>query len=596
MLLGKVTNKYYLKYALFFLIGTIALILVDYFQLYIPEYLGDMVSLLDSDKTVQLADVLYIVKGLIRVALVMFVGRIVWRFAILNASQRIEAGIRHEMFLKAERLSQRYYHENKVGAIMAWFTTDLETIEEFLGWGSIMMVDAIFLSIMVVTKMLQLDWVLSIVAFAPMFLIIILGALFEKHMGLRWEHRQKQFDRLYDFAQENFTGIRVIKAFVKEYQEMRAFDKVALENKEANLDFVKVHIFFEVLISIVITIIIAIIMGIGGWFVYAYANGAPIVVFGHEIILEAGKLVTFIGYFDTLIWPMMAIGQLVSMHSRSKTSLKRVERFLFEEEEIKTCEKAIFLDEVKGKITFKNFNFMYPDAKHAALRNINFEINPGEIIGVVGKIGSGKTTLVNTLLRLYNVEENTLFIDDVDIMKLDLHNVREHISYVPQDNFLFSDSVKNNIAFSNRTHSFANIQSAAKFADVDNNIVNFTSGYDTVTGERGVTLSGGQKQRISIARAYIKDAPIMIMDDSVSAVDVKTEETILENIATQRKGKTTIVIASRVSTVSGMDRILVLNDGCVEAFDTHENLLEISPTYQKMVFLQELEKEVSSHV
>jgi len=596
MLLGKVTNKYYLKYALFFLTGVVALVLVDYFQLYIPEYLGDMVSLLDSGKEVTLNDVLYIVKGLVVVALVMFTGRIVWRFAILNASQRIEANIRHEMFLKAERLSQRYYHENKVGTIMAWFSTDLETIEEFLGWGSIMMVDAIFLSIMAITKMVTLDWVLSIIAFLPMLLIIVLGAMFEKQMGERWEHRQKEFDRLYDFSQENFTGIRVIKAFVKEMQEIHAFNKVAKENQKANLDFVRVHIFFEVLISLVITIIIAIIMGVGGYFVYASVNGTPVVILGHEIILEAGKLVTFIGYFDTLVWPMMAIGQLVSMHSRSKTSLKRVERFLDEEEEIQNVENAHIFDEVKGKITFKNFNFMYPDARHAALHDISLEIHAGEMIGVVGKIGSGKTTLVNTLLRLYNVDKGTLFIDDVDIMDIHLHNLREHVSYVPQDNFLFSDSVKNNIAFSNRHQSFSNIQNAAKFADVDDNIVNFTSGYDTITGERGVTLSGGQKQRISIARAYIKDAPIMIMDDSVSAVDVKTEENILNNIREKRKGKTTIVIASRVSTVSDLDRILVLNEGRVEAFDTHENLMNISPTYQKMVYLQELEREVSSDV
>ena len=596
MLLGKVTNKYYLKYALFFLTGVVALVLVDYFQLYIPEFLGDMVSLLDSGKEVTLNDVLYIVKGLVVVALVMFTGRIVWRFAILNASQRIEANIRHEMFLKAERLSQRYYHENKVGTIMAWFSTDLETIEEFLGWGSIMMVDAIFLSIMAITKMVTLDWVLSIIAFLPMLLIIVLGAMFEKQMGERWEHRQKEFDRLYDFSQENFTGIRDIKAFVKEMQEIHAFHKVAKENQKANLDFVRVHIFFEVLISLVITIIIAIIMGVGGYFVYASVNGTPVVILGHEIILEAGKLVTFIGYFDTLVWPMMAIGQLVSMHSRSKTSLKRVERFLDEEEEIQNVENAHIFDEVKGKITFKNFNFMYPDARHAALHDISLEIHAGEMIGVVGKIGSGKTTLVNTLLRLYNVDKGTLFIDDVDIMDIHLHNLREHVSYVPQDNFLFSDSVKNNIAFSNRHQSFANIQNAAKFADVDDNIVNFTSGYDTITGERGVTLSGGQKQRISIARAYIKDAPIMIMDDSVSAVDVKTEENILNNIREKRKGKTTIVIASRVSTVSDLDRILVLNEGRVEAFDTHENLMNISPTYQKMVYLQELEREVSSDV
>lgn len=595
MLLSKTTNKYYLKYALFFLVGTIALVAVDYFQLYIPEYLGELVSLLDIGASITYSDIKGIVEGLVLVAIVMFFGRIIWRFAIFNASQRIEAGIRHEMFLKAERLSQRYYHENKVGTIMAWFTTDLETIEEYLGWGSIMLVDAAFLSVLAIIKMIRLDWVLSMIAFLPMFLIIILGALVEKHMGIRWEHRQKEFDRLYDFSQENFQGIRVIKAFVKEVQEIYAFNKVAKENQEANLGFVRVAILFDVLISLVIILILSMIMGIGGYFVYACVSGTPVVFMGHEIVLEAGKLVTFIGYFETLVWPMMAMGQLVSMHSRSKTSLKRIENFLYEEEEIKNSENAQVLECVQGKITFKDFNFKYPQSKHVALQDVNIEINPGEIIGVVGKIGSGKTTLVNTLLRLYNVEKQTLFIDGIDIMEIDIHSLRNHIAYVPQDNFLFSDSVKNNIAFSNRKLAFESIQSAARFADVDDNIVRFSDGYDTITGERGVSLSGGQKQRISIARAYVKDAPIMIMDDSVSAVDIKTEENILHNIRTLRKDKTTIVIASRVSTVKSMNRILVLNEGKVEAFDTHERLLEISPTYAKMVYLQELEKEVSSN-
>jgi ATP-binding cassette subfamily B protein len=235
---------------------------------------------------------------------------------------------------------------------------------------------------------------------------------------------------------------------------------------------------------------------------------------------------------------------------------------------------------------------MYPDGTANSLEGVSFEIAPGEIVGIVGKIGSGKTTLVNSLLRLYNVEEGTLFIDGHDIMQCDIASVREAISYVPQDNFLFSDKVRNNIAFSNIALEHEKVEMAAKFAAVHDNIIGFSEGYDTISGERGVTLSGGQKQRVSIARAYIKEAPIMIMDDSVSAVDVKTEETILNNIKEKRHNKTTLVIASRVSTVMHMDKIIVLNDGKLDAFGTHEELLKESEIYQRMVFLQELEKEV----
>lgn len=594
MIFGKYINKYYLKYGLFLLIGVIALITVDYAQTFIPEYLGNLVNLVDVDdiSNVDMDVLLSIIKGVLIVAFIMFVGRFVWRITIFNASQKIEAAIRHEMFLKSERLSQRFYHENKVGAVMAWFTNDLETIEEMFGWGTMMLVDALFLSVIVIIKMIKLEWVLSLIIFIPIILIIIWGALVEKHMSLRWENRQKAFDNLYDFSQENFTGIRVIKAFVKETKEIHAFAKVARKNADVNIDFVKVSVLFDVFISIIISAIMVIIIGFGGWFVYSFVSDTPVVIFNHTVTLDAGNLITFIGYFETLIWPMMCLGQIVSMRSRGKASLKRITAYLDQEEEIKNPKDAIILENVKGKITFKNFSFAYPNSNKESLNNINLEIKAGETIGVVGKIGSGKSTFANSLLRLYNLEKESVFIDDIDIMECNIASVRDNIGYVPQDNFLFSDKVKNNIAFFNKDIDDEKIIEAAKFAAVHDNIVDFKEGYDTISGERGVTLSGGQKQRISIARAFIKDAPIMILDDSVSAVDVKTEETILNNIKEQRKNKTTIVIASRVSTVSHMDRIIVLNNGKIEAFDTHDNLLEISPTYKKMVHLQELEKEV----
>ena len=594
MIFGKYINKYYLKYFLLLLIGIIALVAVDYVQTFIPEYLGDLVNLFDGKDTasVNMDVLLEIIKGVLIVALIMFFGRFLWRITLLNASQKIEASIRHEMFLKSERLSQRFYHENKVGSVMAWFTNDLETIEEMFSWGTMMTVDALFLSVIVIIKMIKLEWVLSLIIFIPIILIVIWGALVEKHMSLRWENRQKAFDNLYDFSQENFTGIRVIKAFVKETKEIHAFAKVAKKNADVNIDFVKVSVLFDVFISIIISAIMVIILGFGGWFIYSFSTGNPVVIFNHVVDMNAGELITFLGFFETLIWPMMCLGQIVSMRSRGKASLKRITAYLDQEEEIKNPKDVIVLENVKGKITFKNFSFAYPNANKDSLTNINLEIKSGETIGVVGKIGSGKSTFANALLRLYNLEKGSLFIDDIDIMDCNIASVRDNIGYVPQDNFLFSDKVKNNIAFFNKNIEEEKIIEAAKFAAVHDNIVDFKEGYDTISGERGVTLSGGQKQRISIARAFIKNAPIMILDDSVSAVDVKTEETILNNIKEQRKEKTTIVIASRVSTVSHMDRIIVLNDGKIEAFDKHEKLLEISPTYAKMVHLQELEKEV----
>lgn len=591
MLFGKYVNKYYLKYSWLFLIGLVGLVAVDVFQLFIPEYLGKLVDMFGGG-TIDTGALKEIILGVMVVALVMFFGRIMWRLSIFNASQRIEADLRHNMFLKSERLSQRYYHENKVGTIMAWFTTDLETLEEFFGWGSVMLVDAMFLSVLALYKMFSLDWVLSCILLIPLALIIVWGMLVEKFMALKWEQRQTEFDKLYDFSQESFTGIRVIKAFVKETQQLHAFAKIAKRNKDVNIELVKVSVVFDAIIEVIISAIMALILGLGGYFVYKYVTGSPVSIFGHTIDMTAGRLITFVGYFDTLIWPMIALGQVVTMRSRSKASLKRITNFLDQEEEIRNPQNAVVLDDVKGEIKFDGFSFAYPNSDSNVLKNVSVEIKAGENVGIVGKIGSGKTTLVNTLLHLYNVEKGKVFIDGHDIMDCDIDSLRKAIGYVPQDNFLFSDKVKNNIAFSCDNLDMDKVYDAAKFADVHSNIEDFTEGYETVSGERGVTLSGGQKQRISIARAYIKDAPIMILDDSVSAVDVKTEETILENIQRQRKGKTTLVIASRVSTVSHLDKILVLDKGEVEAFDTPQRLEEISPTYKKMVYLQKLEREV----
>ena len=594
MLFGRYINKYYLRYAFFFIVGVAALVVVDAAQLFAPKFLGEIVEILSStDLTAENKQrIVEIILYTLLIAGIMMVGRMIWRFTIFHASFKIEANLRAEMFAKAERLSQRYFHENKVGTIMAWFTNDIETIEEYFGWGTIMLVDALFLSVLVIVQMVMLEPLLSVISFIPIALIAVWGALVEKFMSIRWDMRQKSFDKLYDFSQENFTGISVIKAFVKENKELFVFAKLAKKDKETNISFVRLMVIFESVIGVIIASIACIILGVGGWYVYCAKTGAPVVFFGHTVSLTPGELVTFAGYFDLLIWPVMAMGQIVSMRSRAKTSLKRISHYLDESEEVCDVPGAVDIENVQGKIVFNNFTFTYPGSNNASLENISLEIKAGETIGIVGKIGSGKTTLVNSLLRLYNVENNAIQIDDQDIMGLTLNSLRKNIAYVPQDNFLFSDKISNNIGFYQEDLPLEKIREGAAFADVDKDIMEFKDQYDTVSGERGVTLSGGQKQRISIARAYVKDAPIMILDDSVSAVDVKTEEEILKHIKEERKGKTTLVVASRISTVSHLDKIIVLNEGKLEAFGSPKELLEISPTYKNMSYLQELEREV----
>ena len=597
MFTNKYLRKYFLKYLVFILIGVAALVAVDFIQLFIPEFLGQIVALFTEAGKIGFTEemskeILRIVMYTILIALGMMVGRIVWRLAIFHTSKHIEAGLRKQMFDKAEKLSVEYYHTNTVGTVMSWFTNDVETIEEFFGWGTVMIVDGGFLSVLVIYKMINYNLPISILIFIPLLLIIVWGAIVEKFMSMKWENRQKAYDHLYDFSQESFTGIRVIKAFVKENQELHAFAKVAKENQDANVNFIIIANAFDIIIEVIIAAVMVMIIWVGSYFVYVTSNGGTPVLFGMSFTFEAKDMVTMLGYFDMIIWPMIALGQIITSYSRSKTSMRRITRFLDAPEDIFDAADAEEVNDIKGEIEFRDFSFTYPgENKHPWLKHVTLKINQGETIGIIGKIGCGKTTLANSLLRIYNVNENQVFIDGKDIMKIKLDSLRKAVAYVPQDNFLFSDTITRNIAFGDVELGEDKVRDAAKFACIDDDIMGFPNKYDTVTGERGVTLSGGQKQRISIARAFLQDAPILIFDDSVSAVDIKTEETILENIKTRRKGKTTIVVSSRVSTVINLDKIIVLNEGEIEAFDTPENLFEISPTYKRMVLLQQLEAE-----
>lgn len=595
MLFHRYLKPFYLRYAPLYLLGIAALVVVNYAQLYIPEYLGSLIDLCTAaareGTPLTVSDIGGLLLGVLLVAVILFVGRSIWRLSIFNASGKTEAGLRRLMFGKSERLSPRYYHENKVGGVMAWFTSDLSTVEEYLGWGTVMSVDAIFLSLLTVWRMIRLDWVMTLFLLLPLLLIIVWGALVEKYMSMKWDARQQAFDRLYDFSQESFTGLAVIKAFVKETQELHAFAKVARRNRDESVSFVRLSVLFDVIISIIIGVCMAALLALGGYFVWRLTGGAPAVIFGHEMDLTAGGVVTFIGYFDTLIWPMMAMGQIVSMRSRFRASMRRITRFLDEEEELRDAPDAAPLRDVRGGIAVRHLTFAYPATESDALSDVSFTVAPGETVGIVGRVGCGKTTLVSLLLRLWNVPEGTVLFDGQDIMHATAASVREAVAYVPQDQFLFSDTIRGNIALAKPDATDEEIRAAAQFADVDDNITAFRDGYDTVLGERGVTLSGGQKQRVAMARAALKDAPIMIFDDSVSAVDMATEERILSHIAKERRGKTTLIVASRVSTVAGADRILVLRDGRVEAFDTPARLSETSETYRTMVRLQALERE-----
>ncbi len=596
MVFGKHVNKFYKKYFWYFFFGILFLIFVDVIQVFIPKLSGNIAdNVIDKNLAGTILGIesnyANLIKDILLIFLIgigMFIGRYCWRILIFGESVKVQADLRKDMFEKCEELSQRYYKANKTGAILSYFSNDLETIEEAFGFGIVQLVDGIFLLIISLVGMFLIDWVLTLILLIPLVILCVFAVTIDRVMEAKWGKRQKAFEDLSDFAQENFTGIRVIKAFVKERKELKQFSKVAKSNQDTNIEFAKTSAMLDVVFEILIYFVFGLILLGGSYLVYLHikSGGDP------KVGISVGQLITFIGLADTIIWPVFALAGTINLIARAKASLKRISTLLDEEIEIKDLDIITHVD-YQGKIEFKHFNFAYPDDPNTLiLKDISLKINAGETVGIVGKIGSGKSTLVNMLFRLYNVNEGTLFIDDIDIMHLPIKEIRENIGYCPQDNFLFSDTIKNNIAFSNENMELSEVKEAAKFSSVDDNIEGFKDKYDTLIGEKGVSLSGGQKQRISISRAIIKDPKILILDDSVSAVDVKTEETILSNIKNIRKGKTTLIIASRVSTVQHLDKILVLRDGQVDAFGTHEECLVKSKIYARMVELQLLEKEM----
>ena len=589
MIFGKHINRYYLKYSWILLIGLAALVLVDYFQLEVPELYrmvinGMNTGFVETETGVVPFDMDFLLDSiclpLVIIILVMVAGRFLWRICFFGSAIRVETDIRDRMFDRCKDLSHQYYQVNKVGNLMSLFTNDLE--KDCFGSGILMLCDAAFLGALTVFKMWNMDWQLTLLALIPMALLLVGGAIVAKYMMMKWEERQAVFSELSDFSQESFSGIAVIKAFVKEAAELLAFRKLNKKNEKVNVQYTRMSTLLTIIVTLLVESVVCIILGYGGYLVYLGR-------------FDAGQLVEYIGYFTAMVWPVMAVSQLIEMTSRGKASLNRIGELLDAKQDVVDREGVEEAEDIKGEIEFRHLTFRYPDGEFDVLKDVSFKIEAGENVGLVGKTGSGKTTIVDLILRTYNVPDGTIFIDGHDVNDVSIRSVRGAAAYVPQDNFLFSDTIENNIAFAyegagGEEESEA-AEQAARLADVHDNIMEFKDRYSTVLGERGVTVSGGQKQRISIARALMKNAKILILDDSVSAVDTRTEQTIMSNLAAARAGMTTILIAHRISTVENMDKIIFIDDGEVVAVGRHEELYSSCPDYRRMVDLQKLEAE-----
>ncbi len=587
MVFGKHINRYYLKYSYMLLLGIVALLAVDYCQLEIPELYRMVVNGLntgyvsvDGEQMAFTMDILLdkICAPLLVIILAMVTGRFLWRICFFGSGIKVETDLRRRMFDHSKGLSQQYYQVNKVGNLMSLYTNDLETVQDCFGSGILMMCDALLLGVLAIYKMWNMDSMLTLFTLIPMGLLMAVGVVVGGYMEKKWDERQEAFSSLSDFSQENFSGIAVVKAFVKEFSELIAFKHLNKKNEDANVEFTKISTLLNVLVTLFVESVICIIVGYGGYLV-------------HEDMFNAGELIEFISYFSSIVWPIMAVAELIGMQSRGKASLKRIGELLDAKQDVVDADDVHDVDEIKGDIEFKDLTFRYPGSEIDVLHNISFKINAGENVGIIGKTGSGKTTVVDLVLRTYNVPDGTLFIDGNDVNDIPIKTVRKYAAYVPQDNFLFSDTIHNNIALASDSDSRELVEAAARMSDVHDNIAEFPDGYETMLGERGVTVSGGQKQRISIARALMKDAPILILDDSVSAVDTKTEKVIIDNLKKNRAGKTTILIAHRISTIEKMDKIIFIDDGRIAAVGTHEDLTSSCEDYRNMVELQKLEEE-----
>ena len=587
MIFGKYINRYYLKNAPVLLLGLLALLMVDYIQLLIPQFYRLVINGINLGQVVVNGQTLpftkevllqHICLPMIWIVVLMVIGRFLWRICFFGSAVRVAANLRERMFDHSRQLSQQYYQVNKVGNLMSLYTNDIDTIQECFGDGILMFFDALVLGLMALYKMWRMDYKLTLLALIPALIMFGIGTVMGTAMTKRWEERQQAFSDLSDFAQENFSGIAVIKAFVKELKELMAFRKLNKQNEEINVIYTKIATLLEVLMTLFVGSVICVILGYGGYLVY-------------QGRFNAGQLVEYIGYFEAIIWPIMAISMLIEKTSRGMASLNRITELLDAPIDVADRPGVQELQNPQGSVEFRHLTFRYPDGEYDVLQDISFTIHPGESVGIVGKTGAGKTALVDLLLRTYNVPDGTLFVDGKDVNTLSIHSVRAACAYVPQDNFLFSDTIAHNIGFGVDDASPEMIDHAASLADVRDNIVDFKDGYETVLGERGVTVSGGQKQRISIARALLKDAPILILDDSVSAVDTRTEKIILDNLKSSRANKTTLLIAHRISTVERLDKIIFLDDGKIEAVGPHDELYTSCPKYRRMVDLQRLEDE-----
>lgn len=568
------------KYRYRYLLGITFLLIVDIAQLIPPKLVGFLTDSIKNNSASKELILKYIFYTLITYTIIV-IGRFVWRIYIFGTARHLEYDLRNQLFKHLQKLSLNFYNHNKTGDLMAHATNDLNAVRMSLSGGVVMIVDSIVLTITTLIVMLSINVKLTLLVLIPLPLLTIVATRFGKVIHKKFKWVQEAFSKLSDMVQENFSGIRIIKSFVQETKEYEKFTNENTNNFKANMSLVKTTGVFHPLVEFIASLSLIILIAVGGTYT----------VYG---IISLGDFISFNMYLGNLVWPMMAIGWVINQIQRGMASYERIQKIMNQNPEVVDLD-ADDINSIDGDIEINNLTFTYPEAEVPALLDINLSVKKGQTLGIIGKTGSGKSTIINLLTHLYNVDDGCIKINEHDINRIPLHVLRENIGFVPQDSFLFSTTIAENINLGLDDFDMERIIQSAKDADIYDNIMDFPEQFNTMVGERGVTLSGGQKQRIAIARALIKNPEILIFDDCLSAVDAKTEVKILENLRRIMNEKTSIIISHRISAVKDADLIAVLDNGKVIELGKHEELLGNKGLYysifEKQLIEQKLQEE-----
>jgi len=579
-------NKYLLKYKYYYTIGGVFILISTAFAIVPATLIRETFNLIENGykeyslgnalaKKEILKEVLFYSSAIIVAAIIRGFFMYMMRQTMIVASRKIEYDLKNEIFYHYQTLPLKFYKNNNTGDLMNRISEDVSKVRMYLGPALMYGMNVTILMLMVIPFMFYINFNLAFYSLMPLPLLVVSIYLVQNIINKRSEQIQESLSNLSTYVQETFSGIRLIQSFVREINFEKVFSEKSKEykNKSIGLQFV-LALFFPVIMTLIgLSIIITVYVG-------------ALEVFDGN--LSIGNIAEFLIYVYLLTWPVTALGWITSIIQRASASQKRINEFLKENSDIISSEnKRIIL---QGKIEFKNVFFKYSDTRIQGMENISFTIKPGESLGVIGSTGSGKSTIANSILRLFDIDKGQILFDDTDIKQLDISHLRKQIGYVPQDVFLFSDTIKNNILFGTENKSFESVKKAAENADLLRNINSFPEKFETKIGERGITLSGGQKQRVSIARAIIKEPKILILDDCLSAVDTKTENIILENMKKIMVNKTSIIISHRISSVKLAKKIIVIDSGKIIEEGNHKNLLEREGVYFDL-YNQQLESE-----